>query len=335
MTNVRVAFAAVLVAVLTLGSALVLRPFLTYLLAAALLAFVLYPLHRRLAPAVGERLSAGGLVAFSMLALVAPLAAFLNAALNATPRAPDAFGRAPIVRRTERTLEGVLGIEVSLGAWANAAIDQASDVLANEGSTIAGAGLHALFGVLLLIFVLYYLLKDGEQLVSWTKYATPLPRPVQEDLHARAERMTWAVIKGHVFVAIVQAIVAGVGLFAVGIPNAGFWTLVMTFLALLPIVGVGAVLGPAVVYLFVLNRVVAAALLALYGATIVALIDDYLRAILIDRGSTIHSAVILVGVFGGVYVLGPMGLFFAPILLGLFKSTIEVFDDHYEVLERP
>ncbi|WP_224333214.1 AI-2E family transporter [Haloprofundus halobius] len=333
--NVRVVFAGTLITALGIVAALILLPFLSYLLAAALLAFVFYPLHERLAGRLGARLSAASLVTLSILCVILPLGLLLYRLADDGDIVPTELETAPRLPAIESFVERSFGVEVSIRSQLNAALGQLSSVLAEQSSNIVGAGLHATFGVLLFVFVLYYLLKDGRRLVAWLRYVTPLPKAVQRELLGQTNAMTWAVLKGHVLVAVVQGIVAGAGLFVAGIPNAGFWTVVTTIVALVPVLGVGVVVGPAVLYLVVVERLLAAVLLALYGVTVVALVDDYLRAYLINRGSALNSAVILVGVLGGVYVLGPMGLFYGPILLGLFKATIEVFDDYYEVLEHP
>ena len=90
-------------------------------------------------------------------------------------------------------------------------------------------------------------------------------------------------------------------------------------------------LGGATIYLVVNGRLLEAALLVVYGMTVVAVTDDYLRALVIDKESSLHSAVILLGVFGAAYFLGAIGIFVGPIILALFKATVEVFTDYYDL----
>jgi predicted PurR-regulated permease PerM len=71
-----------------------------------------------------------------------------------------------------------------------------------------------------------------------------------------------------------------------------------------------------------------------WGMTFVAVTDDYLRALIIDRESEMHLVVIFVGVVGGTHLLGAMGLFVGPILIGLFKTCVEVVGGHYGVVHR-
>jgi len=142
----------------------------------------------------------------------------------------------------------------------------------------------------------------------------------------------WAVIAGHVFVAAIQGGVAGIGLFVTGIPNALFWTVVMMVLALLPVVGAPLVWGPAALYLLGQGDTAAAVGLAVYGTFVVGITDDYLRPVVVDRRANLNPAVILFGIVGGVYVMGAMGIFFGPVVLGALKATIDVFDERYDEL---
>jgi predicted PurR-regulated permease PerM len=103
------------------------------------------------------------------------------------------------------------------------------------------------------------------------------------------------------------------------------------FLAMIPIVGVAPVLGGATIYLAAQGRLLAAALLVVYGMTVVAITDDYLRALVIDKESSLHSGVVLLGVFGAAYFLGAIGIFVGPIILALFKETVEVFSEYYDL----
>ncbi len=326
--DARQVFFAVLVATFALLAALILRPFLSYILAVLLFAFLLHPVQQRLAPRLGERASALLLVAGTVVGTtvgVAFLVLALPADASAIGRTLDRFLEQNTV---ERRLESVLGVDVSLDAVLGDVPGQVTDLLVGDLSGIVAAATDAFLGVVLLLFLLYYLLVDGDRLVAWVKRMLPLRRETTEELASEAHGTTWAVLKGHVFIAVVQGAVAGVGLFVVGLPNVAFWTVVMMFLELFPVIGVAGVLGPAVVYLALADRLLAAGFLAVYGLTAVAVVDDYLRAYVVDRESSLHSATILVGVFGGVYAFGVMGLFYGPIVLGLFQTLVGLFHEH-------
>ncbi|MEM4781276.1 MAG: AI-2E family transporter, partial [Halalkalicoccus sp.] len=131
---------------------------------------------------------------------------------------------------------------------------------------------------------------------------------------------------------LIEGAIAGLGLFATGIPNAAFWTFVMIVLALLPLIGAFMVWAPAAGYLFVIGEAGSATLLFAYGIVVVSMIDNYARPILIDREAQLNPGVILVGVFGGVYALGFVGLFVGPIALGVLAAALVTFAEEYDRL---
>jgi predicted PurR-regulated permease PerM len=327
--NARTGFATILVGTLAVLSILVVEPFLSYLLGAMLLAFTLSPLQRRLEPIVGSQIAALVLVGLAVVVIVAPVSLLVTVGVAEIEGLPTSVDELPAFQPIQNQLENRLGLQV--GPLFDRLIEALTSGVAERTSSVASASIHAFLGGLLLVFLLYYLLKDGDKLVGWVKHVTPLPKDVQDTLYEEAEDATWAVLKGHVFVAIVQGFVSGIGLFVLGVPNATFWTMAMMFLAMVPIVGVAPVLGGATLYLAAEGRLLAAVLLVVYGMTAVALVDDYLRALVIDKGSSLHSGVILLGVLGAVYFLGAIGLFFGPIILALFKATVEVFRDYYGI----
>ena len=328
----RVSFSAALVVALGILAFLIVQPFLSYLLAAVLLAFVLYPVHRQLAERLSSPLSAGALVVGTVLAVVVPVAAFAAVVAGDVAALSEGRRALPGLQSVEEVLRQRFGVQVQLRSRLRSLAGSLPGYLAGAAPGLVRGGIHATLGILLLLFVEYYLLKDGHAFVSWVRGVVPLPDPVAEELADATNQMTWAVLKGHVLVAAVQGFVAGVGLFVVGVPNAVLWTIVMMFLALIPIIGVAPVLGGAILYLLVQGDTLAAGFVLVYGLTVVALTDDYLRALLVDRqAASLHPAVILVGVIGAAVAFGPMGLFFGPVVLGVFKTSVDVLSEHYDI----
>lgn len=327
--DVRGLFFAIVLAVLAWLTYLLVRPFQGFLLTALLLAFVLYPAQERLEPYVGSTIAAVGLVTGSVLLLVAITFLFVVTIPAGTETIAEQIERAPALESVAAELQESLGVEIPVQSIASEIPQRVGEFAANRALGYFEQAVHTLIGLGLLIFVVFYLLQDGESFFAWIERSAPMDADVYEELEREASEVTWAVIKGHVFIAIVQGIVAGIGFLVVGLPNVVFWTLVMIFLSFLPIIGVVVVYAPAIVFLALDGSVLAAVFLAVYGVSVVALIDDYLRAIVVDRQSSLHSAVILVGVFGGIYVFGAMGLFIGPIVLALFAAAVRVFNRHY------
>jgi predicted PurR-regulated permease PerM len=331
--NQRRAFLLLTIAVSSLLALLVFLPFVEYIIASALLGYVLYPLKERLEPYVGAKTASFLPILFALFLLVVPIS-FASVIV-----VQDAV---ELSRNIDQTTIDVTALEDAVHEYTGERID-ISETVASAGQRFARAlvgslsqvfGLvsRVLLGTTLFVFLLYYVLKDGEDFVVWSKAVFPLPPEITDRLYERLGEMTRAVVYGHLLVALVQALLTGVGIFAVGIPNPLFWTFVMVFLGVLPVVGVFVVWGPASVYLAATGQVGAGVALAVYGATVVSVSDNYLRSFLVDRDTGLNPGVVLVGVLGGIYAMGIIGLFVGPVVLGAFKATLAVYRNNYESL---
>lgn len=330
MDRDRAVLLALLAVFLVLG-ALIVRPFLQFVLLALLLGYVLYPAYVRLAPRTGPRTAAAALITVTFLLIVLPLAGVIALAVDQA---------ASVVRSVRSGAVDVAGFETAILEYTGVAVDleallegiDLSAVVESAGGSgtavvgnvvqLVGGVSDALVGFAIAIFLLYYVLTDGERFVAWTYEVSPLSEPLQEALYDEIDQVMWAVLVGNVLVAVIQGVLTGVGLFVVGVPNVIFWTLVTTVLSLLPLIGAFVVWFPIALYLLATDQFVVGVFLLVYGATVVSLSDNYLRPILVDRGAHLNPGVIILGLFGGVYAFGFMGLFFGPVVLGVLKTLL-------------
>lgn len=321
-----------LIGVLLLLSLAFVLPFLDYFLLAVLLAYLLSPVQDQFEPRAGSTVTAAGLALATTVALVLPLVLLIRIT------AADAIALLRQVREGNLTLsafEGVIrnytGIDVDLTGALQSAI---RGVGVGEVGNVVGTVTHVAIGLGLTLFLLYYFLKDSDRFGRWLRRTIPFPDRVQDRLYDEIDGIMRAVIVGHLFVAIVQGVLAGIGLFVLGVPNATLWTVVMVVLSLLPVVGSFLVWGPAVVYLLGNGRPFAAAFLFAYGTIVVGVSDDYLRPIVVDRYAELNPAVIILGILGGIYVIGFMGIFFGPIVIGSLRVTLDVYRREYGSADR-
>ena len=325
---------AVIASLLILSFQLV-QPYLSFIIGALLLAYVLAPLQTRLESRLEPTTAAGLLVAVSTLALLVPFTLLvITVAGEAVTIARTLAADDPLAQLAapESWLDARFAGEIDLTAELGSRLEGVAETVLGTAPDLVAALTHISVGLGLSAFLLFYLLRDGDRLVEWLRQMTPLPEPVQRRLYARVDSMTRAVLLGHVLVAVIQGSIAGVGLLAVGIPNVLFWTVVMILLALLPFIGTFLVWGPAALYLLSTGDLLAGGLLIGYGTVVVGVSDEYLRPVIVDRYADISPAVIVVGVIGGLSAFGVMGLFVGPIIVGALKATIEVFDEEYDQL---
>lgn len=130
-----------------------------------------------------------------------------------------------------------------------------------------------------------------------------------------AEGVVRSVSRGILGVALIQAVLAGLGMLAAGVPMAGLWALVALLFAVVQI-GAFPVLLPVMIYLFYTADLPTAVLFALW-ALFVGSIDNVLKPLLLGRGAAVPMPVIFIGAIGGFIAAGIIGLFVGSVVLAL------------------
>ncbi|MDB2274112.1 AI-2E family transporter [Halorubrum ezzemoulense] len=332
-------FLLLLMGAVSLLTLFVILPFIEYVIASAILAFILYPFHRRLTRRLrrrvstrfGEMLSALTLILSAIVAVILPLA-YITLVFVRDLTAIAAGETSINVAAIEAEIATLTGQDPEIGDLLQTGGELLVQTLFGGFSGVLNTAIRASVGLSLALFLVYYTLIDGPAFVGWIRETSPLPAEVTADLVDRVNVMTRGVVIGHISVALLQALVAGLGLWAAGIPNVVFWTFVMAVLALLPLIGAFFVWGPAAAYLVIIDQVTAGVFLAVYGVAVIAMVDNYARPLVIDQQAHLNPAVILLGVFGGIYSVGFTGLFVGPIVIGVLAATLETFREDYDAI---
>ena len=132
------------------------------------------------------------------------------------------------------------------------------------------------------------------------------------------------VVKGILGVAIIQALLAGIGFAVAGVPAAGLWAFLCLLLAIVQI-GIGPIVIPIIIFMFYKANTFTAAILTVW-LVLVMLSDNVLKPILLGRGAPVPMPVIFLGAIGGFMSMGFLGLFVGALVLSvgykLFKAWL-------------
>jgi predicted PurR-regulated permease PerM len=214
--------------------------------------------------------------------------------------------------------------DVDVAEAARNQIQQLGGFLA--GSTV---GLVSGLGGVLLqagvaLFTLYYLLADGPELLGGLSRFVPVDDDLTDALVARSREIIFATVYGHVIVAIIQGVLAGLVWWALGLPGPALWGTVMLIFSLLPAVGPPVVWVPTVAVLALQGDVWRAVALAALGAFVIGTIDNLLRPRLVSDRAQLHPLVGFFSVLGGIVLFGLAGLFMGPIVWVVGQTLLEV-----------
>ena len=177
----------------------------------------------------------------------------------------------------------------------------------------------------LFIIALYYLLKDGQKLKAAIIALSPLSDADDEAIFQKLWMAVDSVMKGSLLIALVQGALTAIGFAIFGIPNAVLWGTVTVIAALIPGIGTALVLIPAVLFLFFKGDVISGVGLAVWGATAVGLIDNFLGPKLIGRGMRLHPLIIILSALGGIGFFGPIGFLLGPLTISLFFALLDIY----------
>ncbi|XPV77213.1 MAG: AI-2E family transporter [Desulfovibrio sp.] len=189
-----------------------------------------------------------------------------------------------------------------------------------------GAGLVLQF--LLMMFVLFYFLKDGREMVERIKFLSPLRNDQENAIMDNLMKVARSVLVGSMFIALLQGVAGGIGLVIVGLP-ALFWGTMMGFASLVPVAGTGLIWIPAVLYLVIIGQWQWAIFLTLWCGLVVVSIDTFLRPVLMREASGVSTFYILLAILGGINAFGPMGILYGPLVLSFVMVMLQLYSEEY------
>ena len=185
----------------------------------------------------------------------------------------------------------------------------------------------------LMLYVLFFFLRDGSQLVATLIRVRPLGDGRVRQLRAKFSDVAVATIKGTLVVGIVQGAIGGVLFWTLGIPAPVFWGTVMAVFSVLPAVGPALVWTPAAIILFGLGEIVKGIVVIAVGVIVIGLVDNVLRPILVGRDTEMPDYLVLLATLGGLAVFGISGFVIGPVIAAFFLVVWEMFAQEYA--ERP
>lgn len=179
---------------------------------------------------------------------------------------------------------------------------------------------------LVVFFTLFYTLRDKEQFVSYIQSLLPFSKDVEKKLFESSKGITSSVLYGQVIVGILQGLIAGIGLFASNVPNALFLTLLACLAGIFPIIGPYIVWLPVSIYLIIGGNNISALILIIFGL-ISSTIDNFLRPIIISKRTKMNPSLILIGMIGGVFFFGILGIILGPLIIAYLLIVLEIYRD--------
>jgi len=323
-----------LAAGLAAAFALVLWPLAGAVLWAIFIAIVFAPLQRRLLAALRGRSSLAALLTLSLIVLIVilPLAMLVASVLQeATALYTRArAGELQLAQYAERALAALpgwargllerfgMGDIPALQARMLALLSQSSQRITTGLVGFGQGTLDFLVSFFIMLYVLFFLLRDGAGLAGAIARKVPLQERHTRRLFTQFAVVVRATVKGNVVVALIQGALGGLAFWVLGLSGALLWATLMAILSLLPAVGAALVWGPVALYYLVTGALPQAIGLALWGVLVIGLVDNLLRPLLVGKDTAMPDYLVLVTTVGGIAVFGINGFVIGPLVAAMF-----------------
>ena len=334
-----------LLAAIAIWSITIIAPFIGILLWAVIVAVSAYPAFRWISGKIGDRdiLAAVLTVTFVLLLIVGPIAASLPGLADSVRTVATDFrdGTIAIPEASEAVREWPLIGERFYSVWQEAH-SGIKEVLTRFEPQIKSAGLivvDSIAGITLAVlqFILSVIIA-GAILANHKRVLALTYRLVDRVAPGSQERfmnLTGGTVRGVttgvIGVAMVQAILAGIGFAVIGIPAAALWAMICFLLAVVQITII-IVVVPIAIYVFANYELLPFVLFVAWMIPVVAL-DNVLKPILMGRGVDAPMLIIFIGAIGGFISFGFLGLFFGAVVLVIANDLLVNWLDATESVE--
>ncbi len=213
-----------------------------------------------------------------------------------------------------------------LGAF----VGSVSSFLIDSLSSITKMTMDAIFGTIIMLYVMFYFLTMGDVLLKKILYFLPLHDNDEQRLLVRFTSVTRATIKGTLIIGLMQGTICGFAFALAGIEGAVFWGSVMAVSSVIPAFGTAIVWGPALVILALIGDFTGVVLLAVICGGIAGNLDNVVRPRLVGKDTEMHDLFVLFGTLGGLAMFGLLGIIIGPIIAALFITIWEIYGDAFD-----
>lgn len=318
----------IILLVLTVLSFFILRPILYAIIIGLILALVFNPIYLFLDRKLNSRMIAAWILCiFLILLIVLPFWFFTPIIIDQSFKIYLATQQVDLITPLKTIFPSLFGSEQfsnEIGSILKSFLSKSANYFLTSLSNLILNFPKLFLQFLVVMFTFFFVLKDQEQFLHYIRSLLPFTKDVEKKLFASSKGITLAVLYGQVIIGLLQGVIVGLGFFLFGVPNALLLTVLACLAGIFPIIGTTIVWLPTSLYFLVAGNAFTAIGIAVFGL-ISNFIDNFLRPIIVSKGSNMPSSLILVGMIGGLFFFGVLGFILGPLILAYLLIIIEIY----------
>jgi len=200
--------------------------------------------------------------------------------------------------------------------------------LVEISAKILGDATSFIMSFFLMLFVLFFLLRDKEKIIASIRHILPLSRSQEDRLLDEIEKVSKSAVMGSFLTAIAQGFAGGIGMWLAGFPGL-FWGTMMGFASFIPVVGTALIWIPTAAYLFLSGDTTWALFLAVWSVAVVGSIDNLLRPFLMQGSAGMNTLMIFFSLLGGIQLFGLIGLVYGPLIFAIAIVLFNIYEEEF------
>ncbi len=311
-------------------SYLIIKPYVLAIVVSFILAYFLYPIHKVIKKYVKHSaISVIVLMIFSFVILAGMTYFTANPLIDESVKLYQNV-REINIESVAKPLNEFFGNNVDVNAHLKNAMGSILGFVVEQLSDFAFRLPQYILIIFVTLFILYYLLKDEQEIAEAIKRSLPFRQKEKTILFDRIQSVFKATVYGTVLTALAQGLLGTIGLFIFGAPSPFFFGAMITLASTLPYFGASLIWFPLGVYMISIGQVYAGIGFMIYGLLIISTVDNLIRPYIISRKTQLHPVISLLGVLGGVTLFGFVGVIIGPLILALCITVAEFYVNDYE-----
>jgi len=320
---------AVLLVVLLILSFILLRPILLSIIAGMILAFIFTPLYNKFYNATkSKNISAFLMCILPVVLILVPFFFLIPVIIEQSIKIYSASQQMDFITPLEKIFPYFSSQDASsqiVGALQSIVTKMISS-LTNSLSQVLLNSPNLFLQLVVTFFVFFFVMRDGEKLLVYLRGLIPFSKDLEKKVFENTKGITNSVIYGQIIVGIIQGIIVGIGLFIFGVPNALLLSFIAILVSVLPVIGPFLVWVPVAIYLLIAGSMGSSVGVTIFGI-IASTVDNFLRPFIVAKRTKINSGLVLIGMIGGLYVFGVLGLILGPLILAYLIIILEIYKD--------
>jgi predicted PurR-regulated permease PerM len=309
----------------------IIKPIFTPIVLGLCLAYIFVPLYKKINKKIkSPNLSALIIIILTLLIVLVPLVSLMPAVAKETfnvyleIRNVDFYN---IIQKVAPSILDSKELSTEILAASSSFKEAISNfVLSFFQNTIMNLP-QIIFGIIILLFTFFFAIRESDNFREYFTILFPFPKEYENRFFEQFDRVTNSVLYGQFMVGVFQGVIAAIGYYALGIPNALLLSILTAIVGVLPFVSPWLVWIPVDIFLFLKGMNDPALALLIYGLFVVNWIDTLLGPRIVSSRTQINPAIILIGLIGGVYAFGIIGILIGPLVLAYLILLIEIYKD--------